>query len=151
MNNRKGFNRLERTSSHRKALHKSMATALFRHERIRTTSAKAKEVRRTAEKLITRARTDTVHNRREVAKKIADNKLSVRQSEKLVKALRNKKNLKVVPSKDSNILNLEKSLEDKIGLGVEIKNKKDNSGTLSFMYKNLDQLDRLINTIKKNY
>ena len=86
-----------------------------------------------------------------IAKKIADNKLSVRQSEKLVKALRNKKNLKVVPSKDSNILNLEKSLEDKIGLGVEIKNKKDNSGTLSFMYKNLDQLDRLINTIKKNY
>ena len=75
MNNRKGFNRLERTSSHRKALHKSMATALFRHERIRTTSAKAKEVRRTAEKLITRARTDTVHNRREVAKKIADKEI----------------------------------------------------------------------------
>ena len=75
MNNRKGVNRLERTSSHRKALHKSMATALFRHERIRTTSAKAKEVRRTAEKLITRARTDTVHNRREVAKKIADKEI----------------------------------------------------------------------------
>ncbi len=86
-----------------------------------------------------------------IAKKIADNKLSVRQSEKLVKALRNKKNLKVVPSKDSNILNLERSLEDKIGLGVEIKNKKDNTGILSFMYKNLDQLDRLINVIKKNY
>ena len=86
-----------------------------------------------------------------IAKKIADNKLSVRQSEKLVKALRNKKNLKVVPSKDSNILNLERSLENKIGLSVEIKSRKDNSGTLSFTYKNLDQLDRLINVIKKNY
>ena len=86
-----------------------------------------------------------------IAKKIADNKLSVRQSEKLVKALRNKKNLKVVPSKDSNILNLERSLENKIGLSVEIKSRKDSSGTLSFTYKNLDQLDRLINVIKKNY
>ena len=86
-----------------------------------------------------------------IAKKIADNKLSVRQSEKLVKALRNKKNLKVVPSKDSNILNLERSLENKIGLSVEIKSRKDNSGILSFTYKNLDQLDRLINVIKKNY
>ena len=86
-----------------------------------------------------------------IAKKIADNKLSVRQSEKLVKALRNKKNLKVVPSKDSNILNLERSLENEIGLSVEIKSRKDNSGTLSFTYKNLDQLDRLINVIKKNY
>ena len=86
-----------------------------------------------------------------IAKKIADNKLSVRQSEQLVKALRNKKNLKVVPSKDSNILNLERSLENKIGLSVEIKSRKDNSGTLSFTYKNLDQLDRLINVIKKNY
>ena len=86
-----------------------------------------------------------------IANKIADNKLSVRQSEKLVKALRNKKNLKVVPSKDSNILNLERSLENKIGLSVEIKSRKDNSGTLSFTYKNLDQLDRLINVIKKNY
>ena len=86
-----------------------------------------------------------------IAKKIVDNKLSVRQSEQLVRALRNKKNLKVVPSKDSNILNLEKSLEDKIGLFVEIKNKKDNSGVLSFEYKNLEQLDRLINIVKNNY
>ena len=75
MNNRIGYNRLDRTSSHRKSLHKSMVTALFRHESIRTTHAKAKEVRRTAEKIITRARIDTVHNRREVAKKISDKQI----------------------------------------------------------------------------
>jgi len=86
-----------------------------------------------------------------IAKKIVDNKLSVRQSENLVRALRNKKNLKVVPSKDSNILTLEKSLEDKTGLTVEIKNKKNNSGILSFEYKNLEQLDRLISLVKNNY
>ena len=86
-----------------------------------------------------------------IAKKIVENKLSVRQSENLVRALRNKKNLKVVPSKDSNILDLEKSLVDKTGINVEIKNNKNNSGRLSFEYRNLEQLDRLINIIKNNY
>ena len=86
-----------------------------------------------------------------IAKKIVENKLSVRQSENLVRALRNKKNLKIVPSKDSNILDLEKSLVDKTGINVEIKNNKNNSGRLSFEYKNLEQLDRLINIIKNNY
>ncbi len=86
-----------------------------------------------------------------IAKKIAENKLSVRQSENLVRALKNKKNLKVVPSKDSNILDLEKSLVDKTGISVEIKNNKNNSGRLSFEYRNLEQLDRLINIIKNNY
>jgi len=90
-------------------------------------------------------------NAAQIAKKIAENKLSVRQSENLVRALRNKKNLKVVPSKDSNILDLEKSLVDKIGINVEIKNNKNNSGRLSFEYRNLEQLDRLINIIKNNY
>ena len=87
----------------------------------------------------------------QIAKKIAEKKLSVRQSENLVRALRNKKNLKVVPSKDSNILDLEKSLVDKTGINVEIKNNKNNSGRLSFEYRNLEQLDRLINIIKNNY
>ena len=87
----------------------------------------------------------------QIAKKIVEKKLSVRQSENLVRALRNKKNLKVVPSKDSNILDLEKSLVDKTGINVEIKNNKNNSGRLSFEYKNLEQLDRLINIIKNNY
>ena len=90
-------------------------------------------------------------NAMQIAKKIAENKLSVRQSENLVRALRNKKNFKIVPSKDSNILDLEKSLIDKTGINVEIKNKKNNSGKLSFEYKNLEQLDRLIITIKNNY
>jgi len=86
-----------------------------------------------------------------IAKKIVENKLSVRQSENLVRALKNKKNLKVVPSKDSNILDLEKSLVDKTGINVEIKNNKNNSGRLFFEYRNLEQLDRLINIIKNNY
>ena len=90
-------------------------------------------------------------NAAEIAKKIAENKLSVRQSENLVRALRNKKNLKIVPLKDSNILDLEKSLIDKTGINVEIKNNKNNSGRLSFEYRNLEQLDRLINIIKNNY
>jgi len=90
-------------------------------------------------------------NATQIAKKIAENKLSVRQSENLVRALRNKRNLKIVPSKDSNILDLEKSLIDKTGINVEIKNSKNNSGKLSFEYKSLEQLDRLINIIKNNY
>ena len=87
----------------------------------------------------------------QIAQKIAENKLSVRQSENLVRALRNKRNFKIVPSKDSNILDLEKSLVDKTGINVEIKNNRNNSGKLSFEYKNLEQLDRLINIIKNNY
>ena len=90
-------------------------------------------------------------NAMQIAQKIAENKLSVRQSENLVRALRNKRNFKIVSSKDSNILDLEKSLIDKTGINVEIKNNKNNSGKLSFEYNNLEQLDRLINTIKNNY
>lgn len=90
-------------------------------------------------------------NAMQIATKIVENKLSVRQSENLVRALKNKKNLKIVPSKDSNILDLEKSLVDKTGINVEIKNNRNNSGKLSFEYKNLEQLDRLVNVIKNNY
>lgn len=90
-------------------------------------------------------------NAAQIAKKIVESKLSVRQSENLVKALKNNNNLRVVPSKDSNILNLEKSLMDKTGISVVIKNGKKNSGTLSFEYDNLEQLDRLVNIIKNNY
>jgi len=90
-------------------------------------------------------------NAARIAKKIAENKLSVRQSENLVRALKNKGNLKIVPSKDSNILDLEKSLVDKTGINAEIKNNRNNSGKLTFEYKNLEQLDRLINIIKNNY
>jgi large subunit ribosomal protein L17 len=75
MNNRSGFNRLDRKPSHRHALHKNMVTSLFRHERIKTTKAKAKEVRRTAEKMVTRAKVDSVHNRRIIAKDIKDKEI----------------------------------------------------------------------------
>jgi large subunit ribosomal protein L17 len=73
MKHRVGFNRLGRKPAHRKALHRNMVTSLFKHERIRTTKAKAREIRRTAEKMITRAKVDSVHNRRMVARDIKDN------------------------------------------------------------------------------
>lgn len=72
MRHRLGFNALSRKSSERKALKRNMVTSLFRYERIETTKAKALEVRRMAEKLITRAKNDSVHNRREVAKAVYD-------------------------------------------------------------------------------
>ena len=61
------------------------------------------------------------------------------------------KDVKLVNKKDSNILDLQKILEEKTGLNVSINNKKNNIGTISFEYQNLDQLDKLINTIKNNY
>ncbi len=72
MKHRVGFNKLSRKSSHRKALHRNMVTSLFKHERITTTKAKALEIRRTAEKMITRAKSDSVHNRRIINKDIKD-------------------------------------------------------------------------------
>ncbi|WP_024655322.1 50S ribosomal protein L17 [Borrelia hispanica] len=72
MKTKVGFNRLDRKSSHRKALLKNMVISLFRHERITSTKAKLSEVRRFAEKLITRAKVDSVHNRREISKFIHD-------------------------------------------------------------------------------
>ena len=72
MKHRRGFNPLERMAAHRKALHRNMVTSLFRHERIRTTKAKALEIRRSAEKLITRAKIDSVHNRRIVSARLFD-------------------------------------------------------------------------------
>jgi large subunit ribosomal protein L17 len=75
MNHKNGFNPLSRTTAHRRAMTRNMVTSLFRYERITTTESKAKEVRKAAEKLITRAKTDSVHNRRVVAKFIADEKI----------------------------------------------------------------------------
>jgi len=72
MKHKRGFNPLERMAAHRKALHRSMVTSLFRMERIRTTKAKALSVRRTAEKMITRAKEDSVHNRRIVSSRLFD-------------------------------------------------------------------------------
>jgi len=91
-----------------------------------------------------------LNNSSEIAKKIIQKKLSVRQSELLVRQFRDKK-FKLVHKKDSNILDLQKNLEEKTGLSVSISNKKNNTGTISFEYRDLEQLDKLINIIKKNY
>lgn len=72
MKHKRGFNPLERMAAHRKALHRNMVTSLFRYGRIRTTKAKALEIRRSAEKLITRAKIDSVHNRRIVSSRLFD-------------------------------------------------------------------------------
>lgn len=72
MNHSKGFNPLSRDSAHRLAMMRNMVTSLFKYERITTTDAKAREVRRRAEKLITRGKVDSVHNRRQVARYISD-------------------------------------------------------------------------------
>ena len=91
-----------------------------------------------------------LNNSVDIAKKIIKKKLSVRQAEVLARQFRNKK-FKLVHKKDSNILDLQKTLEEKTGLNISISNKKSNSGKITFEYKDLDQLDRIINTIKNNY
>ena len=86
-----------------------------------------------------------------IAKKIIEKKLSVRQAEFLAKQFRDKK-FKLIHKKDSNILDLQRALEEKTGLSVSVTNRKNNSGIISFEYQNLDQLDKIISTIKKkNY
>ena len=85
-----------------------------------------------------------------LAKKIIDKKLSVRQSEHLIRVLKFNTN-KTKKTKNANLLNLESSIEDKTGIKVSITNKKNNSGMVSFQYKDLDQLNRLIMVIKTNY
>ena len=85
-----------------------------------------------------------------VANKIIEKKLSVRQAESLTRQFKNQK-LKLIHKKDPNILDLQKSLEDKTGLNVSINNRKNNTGTISFEYSDLDQLDKIKNLIKKNY
>ncbi len=85
-----------------------------------------------------------------LAREIIEKKLSVRQTEILVRKFKGKK-LSVVHKKDANILNLEKNIEEKIGLNVSIVNKKNSSGTISFEYKDLEQLEKIIDAIKNNY
>jgi len=85
-----------------------------------------------------------------IAKKIVEKKLSVRQAEKLTKQFKDKK-FTLINKKDSNILDLQKSLEEKTGLNVSINNKKNSMGTISFEYNDLDQLDKIISVIKNNY
>jgi large subunit ribosomal protein L17 len=75
MNHKSGINRLGRSSAHRKALLTTITKSLFNYERVQTTLAKAKEARKLAEKLITRARTDSVHNRRIASRTITDGRI----------------------------------------------------------------------------
>ena len=85
-----------------------------------------------------------------VANKIIEKKLSVRQAESFVKIFK-KKSKKLINSKDPNIKDLEISVSNKIGVNVVIQNKKNNKGKVTFEYKNLDQLNSILDIIKKYY
>jgi ParB family chromosome partitioning protein len=85
-----------------------------------------------------------------IARKIIDKKLSVRQAENLVRIFKSKSKSKSI-LKDPNLKQLESEIIKKIGLNVFINNKKNNSGSIYFEYKNLDQLNRIIEIIKINY
>ena len=85
-----------------------------------------------------------------IANKIIEKKLSVRQSETFVKIFKKKKgSFSSLP--DPNILSLERSISDKIGLTVSIRNNKRNKGTITFSYHDVDQLNKIIDIIKANY
>ena len=85
-----------------------------------------------------------------VAKKIIQKKLSVRQAENFVKIFKiNKRPFKL--SKEADLIALEKSIAEKIGLNVLIKNKKNNTGNVIFEYKDLDQLNKIVDIVKSNY
>ena len=85
-----------------------------------------------------------------VAKKIIEKKLSVRQAENFVKIFKNKKQTPN-KSKDANIKDLELSVSDKVGLNVVIQNKKNNKGKVIFEYKDLDQLNKILDIFKSYY
>ncbi len=85
-----------------------------------------------------------------VANKILEKKLSVRQAETFVKIFKNKK-IKSNKTKDTNIIALELSISNKIGINVDIQNNNRNKGKISFEYKDLDQLNKIIDIIKSNY
>ena len=84
-----------------------------------------------------------------LAEKIIKKKLSVRQAEALARLV--KSNKSSIKSKDPNSIYIEHQLSSKIGMKVFLNNKKNNTGTLIFEYKGVDQLDRLIKVIKENY
>ena len=85
-----------------------------------------------------------------VANKIIEKKFSVRRAESFIKLIKSKRN-NVIKSKDSNIKSLEMSISEKVGLNVIIQNNKRNQGKITIEYKDLNQLNRVIEIIKKNY
>tara|TARA_B100000579_G_C22754902_1_gene815938 strand:- start:201 stop:1046 length:846 start_codon:yes stop_codon:yes gene_type:complete len=92
-----------------------------------------------------------VENSNHLAKKIVDKKLSVRQAENLLRLLKSNKKNNLVKLIDPNLRNLESSITEKIGLNVKIKNNKKNYGSITFDFKSLDQLNKIIDIIKSNY
>ena len=91
-----------------------------------------------------------IENAELLAEKIISKKLSVRQAEALVRFTKTIKST-FKKNKDSNIKDIENQLMEKIGMRVYVNNNKNNSGTLTFKYKGLDQMERLIQVIKNNY
>ena len=91
-----------------------------------------------------------MNNAEFVANKIVEKNLSVRQSENFIRIFKIKKH-SLKTSKDINLQVLEDSIREKIGLNVLIKNKKNNSGSLICEYKDLDQLNKIIEILKFNY
>jgi len=85
-----------------------------------------------------------------VANKVVEKKLSVRQTENFVKIFKANKQ-SPNRTKDTNTQALENSIAEKIGLNVSIKNKKNNTGKIIFEYKDVDQLNKIIDIIKSNY
>ena len=91
-----------------------------------------------------------LNNAEFVANKIVEKKLSVRQAENFVKIFKIKKQ-SFKKTKDANLQSIESSITEKIGLNVLIKNKKNNTGSLVLEYKDLNQLNKIIEIIKSNY
>ena len=91
-----------------------------------------------------------LENALSIANKIIEKNLSVRQTENFVKIFRKKQKPSKL-NKDLNVRDLELSISSKIGLKVNISNKKNNKGKISFEYKDLDQLNKIIEVIKNNY
>ncbi len=85
-----------------------------------------------------------------IAKKIVEKRLSVRQAESLVRLLKSPKSFKSL-NKSADIKDLENSIKSKLGIRVLINNKKNNTGIISFEYKDLDQLNKIVDIIKSNY
>ena len=120
---------------------------------LRLLSLPVKIIKMIEDKLITSGHAKILvglENAEYIAKKVLEKKLSVRQTENLVKIFK-KKNKKNVNYKDVNISELEKNIAEKIGLNVVIKNDKRNKGSITFFHKEIDQLNKIIEIVKLHY
>jgi len=120
---------------------------------LRLLSLPGKIIKMIEDKLITSGHAKILvglENAEFIANKVLEKKLSVRQTENLVKIFK-KKNKKNVNYKDVNISELEKNIAEKIGLNVVIKNDKRNKGSITFFHKEIDQLNKIIEIVKLYY